>query len=157
MDPNWSNASREWLHWHKTFENFLESLLEEKLEKLNVLISFASPHLYETTSFLFVFNVQWCQASSSRFLIRQNEWSLREVSSVLVEAASIEQYLQKFMSWKILPICCCLGHNIPQWGYTWFACQRPFFTVNQTTPPGKYFVGLKDDRNSSLCFSPDSM
>lgn len=41
----------------KTFENFLESLLEEKLEKLNVLINFASPHLYETTSFLFVFNV----------------------------------------------------------------------------------------------------
>ena len=45
-DPNASIASNEWLHWLRTFENFLTVLPQEGLDKLSVLMNHVSPKIF---------------------------------------------------------------------------------------------------------------
>ena len=45
-DLNASSASREWLHWLRTFENFLTVLPQEGLDKLSVLTNYVSPKIF---------------------------------------------------------------------------------------------------------------
>nr|XP_039266307.1 uncharacterized protein LOC120341813 [Styela clava] len=45
-DPDIRDAECEWLHWQKTFENFLEALPTEGLDKLRVLTNYVSPRTY---------------------------------------------------------------------------------------------------------------
>nr|XP_039252837.1 uncharacterized protein LOC120330077 [Styela clava] len=47
VDPNSSEASCEWLHWKKTFDNFLNALPSEGLDKLGVLVNFISPRIFQ--------------------------------------------------------------------------------------------------------------
>ena len=53
LDPGSTSAAREWRHWLKTFENYLEiittALLEEQrnIDKLKVLINFVAPQVYD--------------------------------------------------------------------------------------------------------------
>jgi len=49
-DPNAPNSTKCWQHWLKTFENFLESIASENLNKLKVLINFLSAEVYEFVS-----------------------------------------------------------------------------------------------------------
>ena len=49
-DPNSSVADKEWEHWLKTFQNFVTSLTQENLNKLNLLINFVSPTVYQYIS-----------------------------------------------------------------------------------------------------------
>ncbi|XP_039247929.2 uncharacterized protein LOC120325833 [Styela clava] len=44
-DPNTRVAECEWLHWQKTFENFLEALPTEGLDKL-IVLNYVSPRTY---------------------------------------------------------------------------------------------------------------
>ena len=46
-DPNSSEASKEWLHWKRTFENFLTVLPQENLNKLTVLANYVSPVIFQ--------------------------------------------------------------------------------------------------------------
>ena len=46
-DPNSSEASKEWLHWKRTFENFLTVLSQENLNKLIVLANYVSPAIFQ--------------------------------------------------------------------------------------------------------------
>ena len=46
-DPNSSDASSEWTHWKCTFENFLGTLTDPKLNKLSVLTNFVSPRNFQ--------------------------------------------------------------------------------------------------------------
>ena len=46
-DPNSSTAANEWIHWRRTFENFLAVLPEEGLDKFRVLTNFVSPLVYQ--------------------------------------------------------------------------------------------------------------
>ena len=46
-DPNSSEASKEWLHWKRTFENFLTGLPQENLNKLTVLANYVSPAIFQ--------------------------------------------------------------------------------------------------------------
>ena len=46
-DPNSSTAANEWIHWRRTFENFLTVLPQEGLDKFRVLTNFLSPLLYQ--------------------------------------------------------------------------------------------------------------
>ena len=46
-DPNSSEASKEWLHWKRTFENFLTVLPQENLNKLTVLENYVSPTIFQ--------------------------------------------------------------------------------------------------------------
>ena len=46
-DPNSSTAAKEWLHWKRTFENFLIVLPQERLDKFGVLTNFVSPMVFQ--------------------------------------------------------------------------------------------------------------
>lgn len=46
-DPNSSTAAKEWLHWKRTFENFLIVLPQEGLDKFGVLTNFVSPMVFQ--------------------------------------------------------------------------------------------------------------
>ena len=45
-NPNASTVSREWLHWLRTFENFLAVLPQESLDKRSVLTNYVSPKIF---------------------------------------------------------------------------------------------------------------
>ena len=46
-DPNSREASKEWLHWKQTFENFLTVLPQENLNKLTVQAKYVSPTIFQ--------------------------------------------------------------------------------------------------------------
>ena len=46
-DPNSGTAAKEWLHWRRTFENFMAVLPQEGLDKLAVLSNFVSPSIFQ--------------------------------------------------------------------------------------------------------------
>ena len=45
MDPNSGQASKEWLHWKRTFDNFSAVLPLRDLDKLSVLANYVSPSI----------------------------------------------------------------------------------------------------------------
>ena len=47
IDPNDNSAAKEWLHWKRTFANFLSVLPQEDLDKLTVLANFVSPSIFQ--------------------------------------------------------------------------------------------------------------
>ena len=46
-DPSSSGAAREWKHWYTTFKNFLEAIQSHSPNKLNTLINYIAPRVYE--------------------------------------------------------------------------------------------------------------
>ena len=46
-DPSSNVAAKEWLHWKRTFENFLLVLPQTDLNKLNVLANYVSPSIFQ--------------------------------------------------------------------------------------------------------------
>ena len=46
-DPSSSSAGKDWLHWIRTFENFLTVLPRDELNKLQVLTNYISPPIFE--------------------------------------------------------------------------------------------------------------
>ena len=46
-DPSSSTAEKDWLHWIRTFENFVSALPAEGLNKLQVLTNYVSPQIFE--------------------------------------------------------------------------------------------------------------
>ena len=46
-DPNSSEASKEWIHWKRTLDNFLAVLPQTGLNKLSVLANFVSPSFFQ--------------------------------------------------------------------------------------------------------------
>ena len=48
-DPTSSEASKESLHWKRTFENFVTVLPQENLNKLTVLANYVSPAIFQHT------------------------------------------------------------------------------------------------------------
>lgn len=52
-DPNSSTAAKEWIHWFKTFENFLAVIPSEdptQLNKLGILTNYVTPMVFEVIS-----------------------------------------------------------------------------------------------------------
>ena len=45
--PNAQDASKSWRHWLTTFENFVEAIPGEEVNKLNVLINYVSSEVYQ--------------------------------------------------------------------------------------------------------------
>ena len=45
--PNARGSDKAWLHWKKTFTNFLTSIAEHEPNSLNVLINYVSPEVFE--------------------------------------------------------------------------------------------------------------
>ena len=46
-NPNSGEASKEWLHWKRTFDNFLAVLPQTNLDKLSALANFVSPSIFQ--------------------------------------------------------------------------------------------------------------
>ena len=46
-DPNSGKASKEWLHWKRTFDNFWAVQPQDDLDKLSVLANFVSPSIFQ--------------------------------------------------------------------------------------------------------------
>ena len=46
-DPDSGKASKEWLHWKQTFDNFLAVLPQRDLDKLSVLENYVSPSIFQ--------------------------------------------------------------------------------------------------------------
>ena len=46
-DPSSGEASKEWLHWKRTFDNFLALLPQRDLDKLSVLANYVSPSIFQ--------------------------------------------------------------------------------------------------------------
>ena len=46
-DPSSGQASKEWLHWKRTFDNFLAVLPQRDLNKLSVLANYVSPSIFQ--------------------------------------------------------------------------------------------------------------
>lgn len=48
IDPNTNNAQEEWIHWYRTFGNFIDSLTPAPNDrmKLNFLVNFVGPNVY---------------------------------------------------------------------------------------------------------------
>ena len=46
-DPSSSSAEKDWLHWIRTFENFVSVLPAQGLNKLQVLTNYVSPRIFE--------------------------------------------------------------------------------------------------------------
>ena len=53
LDPGSTSAAREWRHWFKTFENYIEIIIaalpeeQRNIDKLKVLINFIAPQVYD--------------------------------------------------------------------------------------------------------------
>jgi hypothetical protein len=48
IEPDQPNADREWIHWYRTFTNFVTSLSEDHTpDKLSVLTNYVSSRVYE--------------------------------------------------------------------------------------------------------------
>lgn len=47
IDPSSTNASKVYLHWIKTFENFVSQIRQENVNKLQLLVNFVSPLVYQ--------------------------------------------------------------------------------------------------------------
>jgi hypothetical protein len=47
IDPSSNLASKEWLHWKRTFVNFLSVLPQGNLDKQSVLANFVSPTIFQ--------------------------------------------------------------------------------------------------------------
>ena len=41
------SANKEWLHWRRTFDNFISVLPSEGLDKLHVLMNIVSPEIFQ--------------------------------------------------------------------------------------------------------------
>ena len=51
IEPSAAGATKRWLHWHRTFINFVGSLTEaQQANKLNLLINYVSPMVFEYIS-----------------------------------------------------------------------------------------------------------
>ena len=46
-DPNSSGAAREWRHWYQTFKNFLKAIEPHKPDKLQTLVNYIAPRVFE--------------------------------------------------------------------------------------------------------------
>ena len=49
-EPNAENSTKRWQHWLTTFENFIETIESDDLNKLKVLVNYLSAEVYQFIS-----------------------------------------------------------------------------------------------------------
>ena len=47
LDPNPATAAKEWKHWHRTLNNFIDKCGENAPDKYRTLVNFVSHNDYE--------------------------------------------------------------------------------------------------------------
>ncbi|CAB4023460.1 Retrovirus-related Pol poly from transposon opus [Paramuricea clavata] len=94
-DPSSNLASKEWLHWKRTFVNILSVLPQENLDKLSVLANFVSPtiflHIEDSTDYDAAMEIL-----ESLFIKPKNEIFARHVLATRRQQPSetLDEYLQ---------------------------------------------------------------
>ena len=94
--PNAQDASKSWRHWLTTFENFVEAIPDEEVNKLNVLRNYVSSEVYQL----------FCQATTydeainllkSLYVKTPNEIFARHKLATRKQHAreSLDEYLQR--------------------------------------------------------------
>lgn len=94
-DPNDSSASKEWLHWKRTFDNFLSVLTQERLNKLTVLANFVSPSIFQYIEDCKEYD-EAIQTLQALFVKPRNEIFARHVLATRRQQATetLDEYLQ---------------------------------------------------------------
>eukprot|EP00794_Sanderia_malayensis_P020739 gene20739-22770_t len=94
-DPNSGTAAKEWLHWKRTFDNFLAVVPQEDLDKLAVLSNFVSPSIFQ--------HIEDCEdyetsieALQTLFIKPKNEVFARHLLATRKQAPTetLDEYLQ---------------------------------------------------------------
>ena len=95
VDPNSSQAVKAWKHWHRTFTNFLSSVSEQKPDKLNVLINYVSPSIYDYISESKTYD-EAIETLQSLYIKPKNEIFARHLLATRRQQAgeSLEEFLQ---------------------------------------------------------------
>ena len=94
-DPSSSTAAKEWLHWKRTFENFMSVLPQESLDKLAVLANFVSPSIFQHIEECIEYTVA-LETLQNLFVKPRNEIFARHLLSTRKQAVSetLDEYLQ---------------------------------------------------------------
>ena len=89
--PNSGTAAKEWLHWKRTFENFMAVLPKEGLDKLAVLSDFVYP-----STFQHVEDCEDCETLQNLFIKTKNEVFARHLLATRKQAQTetLDEYLQ---------------------------------------------------------------
>lgn len=101
--PNVINSDKQWLHWHKTFENFISAVKDIKQEdekgKLSLLVNYISPNIYEFITDCSTYDAA-INTLKSLYVKEKNEIFLRYklASRHQHEGESIDEYMQALVT-----------------------------------------------------------
>jgi RNase H-like domain found in reverse transcriptase/Integrase core domain/Reverse transcriptase (RNA-dependent DNA polymerase)/Aspartyl protease len=98
-DPHASSAAQEFTHWFKTFENFLNVLPPEGLNKLSVLTNYVSPKIYGNIADCTTYDAA-IDALKALYVKPPNEIFARHCLATRRQKAgeSLDEYLQALKS-----------------------------------------------------------
>jgi len=94
-DPSSQDASSDWLHWKKTFENFIATLPSEGLDKCVVLTNFVTPKIYQYIADVTEYDLA-IETLGKLFIKPQNEVCARHVLATRNQhlSESVREYMQ---------------------------------------------------------------
>jgi len=94
-DPSSQDASSDWLHWKKTFENFIATLPSEGLDKYVVLTNFVTPKIYQYIADVTEYDLA-IETLGKLFIKPQNEVYARHVLATRNQhpSESVREYMQ---------------------------------------------------------------
>ena len=94
-DPNSSSAAQQWRHWNRTFTSFLSQLEGQMPNKLDVLINYVSPRVYDYIAECETYD-DAVSVLESLYVKPKNEIFARHLLATRKQEAgeSLDQYLQ---------------------------------------------------------------
>ena len=100
VEPSDPGATKKWLHWLRTFQNFISSLTDaQQLNKLNLLINYISPNVFEFVSDSTNFE-DAIQTLSGLYDKPKNEIFARHLLATCKQESgqTLDQFMQKLKS-----------------------------------------------------------
>ena len=100
-DPSSSTAEKDWLHWIRTFDNFVSVLPAEGLNKLQVLTNYVSPQIFEY--------IEHCEgyydavaALKALYIKPTNEVFARHLLATRCQKSgeTMDEFLQALKTWR---------------------------------------------------------
>ena len=95
-EPNTNKSEREWNHWYRTFTNFLTTIAAQNPNKLDTLINYLSPEIYEHVADAADYDAA-INILKELFVKTKNEIYNRHVliSRCQKESESLDEYIQE--------------------------------------------------------------
>ena len=98
--PNTPSSTKEFKHWFRTFEYYLEVLPNEWLDKLKVLINFISPEIFEYISDFDSYNS--AVETNKSFILNLQTLYLHAIYSRLVDSKMVKTLMNAYKHLKFL-------------------------------------------------------